>query len=102
MCGAPQGTKLAALLFIAVINFVLSEFEDRFKYVDDLSVLLKYLIENSEAVPQFSDVIMSNFKTNAPSTALKSTKEKPKSLALILLRGTLSVLLRCILAYLWL
>ena len=50
------------LLFLAVINFVFSEFEDKFKYVDDSSVILKYLIENSEAVPQFSDTIMSSFR----------------------------------------
>ena len=41
-CGCPQGTKLAALLFLAVINPILAEFEERFKFVDDLSALLKY------------------------------------------------------------
>ena len=59
-CSAPQRTKLAALLFSAIINFVLSDFWDKFKYVDNLSVLMKYLTENFKAVPQFSDAIMSN------------------------------------------
>jgi len=36
MFGTPQGTKHAALFFLAVINFVLSEFEDRFNNVEDL------------------------------------------------------------------
>ena len=39
-CGAPQGTKLASLLFLGVIDFILSGYEERFKYVDDLSVLM--------------------------------------------------------------
>ena len=46
-CGAPQGIMLASLLFLAVINFILSGYEERFKYVDDLSVLLKYIVEKS-------------------------------------------------------
>ena len=97
-CGAPQGTKLATLLFLAVINFVFSEFKDRFKYVDNLSVLLKHLIVNSEAVPQFSGVIMSNFKDQYTINSLQINEGKAK----ILLRGTLQVLLYCILVYFWL
>ena len=50
-CGAPQGNKLASVLFLEVINFILSCYEERFKYVDDLSVLLKYIVEKSEAAP---------------------------------------------------
>ena len=50
-CGAPQGTNLASLLFLAVINFILPGYEERFKYVDDLSVLLKYIVEKCEAAP---------------------------------------------------
>ena len=48
-CGCPgyEGTKLATLLFLAVINPILAEFEGRFKFVNDLSALLKYIIENA-------------------------------------------------------
>jgi len=46
-CRAPQGTKLASLLFLAVINFILSGYEEIFKYVANLSVLLKYIVEQS-------------------------------------------------------
>ena len=45
-----------------MINFVLFKFEDRFKYADNLSALLKYIIKNFEVLPKFSDAIMRNFK----------------------------------------
>jgi len=36
--------KLDALLSFAVVNPILSKFEERFEFVDDLSALLKYTV----------------------------------------------------------
>ena len=77
-CGAPQGAKPAAPLFLGIINFVLSDFEVMFKYVDDLSVLLKHLIGSSEAVPRFSAAIMSNFKDQCTINSLQINEGKTK------------------------
>ncbi|XP_065582837.1 uncharacterized protein LOC136041954 [Artemia franciscana] len=54
-CGVPQGTKLAAIVFIAVINYLLVEYEDHYKFIDDISFLLKYLVENGIVKKEFSD-----------------------------------------------
>ena len=53
-CGAPQGTKLAAIVFLPVINFLIADYDDRYKFVDDLSFTLKYLVQNGVVTPQFS------------------------------------------------
>lgn len=79
-CGAPQGTKLAALLFLAVINFVLADFDERFKFVDDLSTLLKYLIEKSQTVPQFSESFIDNFRDQCSENSLQINETKTKIL----------------------
>ena len=34
-CGATQGTKLAGIAFLAMINYIFSEHKDRCKFVDD-------------------------------------------------------------------
>ena len=77
-CGAPQGTKLAALLFLAVINYIILEFEDRFKYVDDLSLLLKYLAEKSDVYPQFSSEIRNSFLEACSINDLQLNMNKTK------------------------
>ena len=51
MCRASQGTKLTALLFLAVINYVLVDFDECFEYVNDLSALLKFSWINSKQYP---------------------------------------------------
>ena len=51
-CGATRGTK-QALLFIPVMNYVLVDFDECFKGVDDLSALLKFPMDKSQAIPQF-------------------------------------------------
>ena len=43
--GAPQGTKVVSSLFLAVVNYVLVEFDKSFKYASDLSTLLKVLVD---------------------------------------------------------
>jgi hypothetical protein len=40
-CGVPQGTKLAGIVFLAIKNYILRSFKDRYKFMDDLSFLLK-------------------------------------------------------------
>ena len=37
--GIPQGTRLAPLLFVILVNNLMKDWETRVKYVDDLSVL---------------------------------------------------------------
>ena len=39
-CSAPQGTKLAGITFLAIINYLLVEHTDKYKFVHDLSLLL--------------------------------------------------------------
>ena len=79
-CGAPQGTKLAALLFLAVINYVLSDFDDRFKFVDDLSALLKYHVKDSQAVAQFDPNFFDQFKSQCTANSLQINENKSKVL----------------------
>ena len=38
-CGAPQGTKLGRLAFLIVFNNVLPNFNNTFKFADDLTLL---------------------------------------------------------------
>ncbi|XP_065584632.1 uncharacterized protein LOC136043664 [Artemia franciscana] len=79
-CRAPQGTKVASLLFLAEINIILSGYEERLKYVDDLSVLLKYIVEKSEVVPQFCNEIINNFKDECTANSRQINEGKTKIL----------------------
>ena len=60
-CGALQGTKLAAIVFLSVINFLITDYDDRYKFVDDLSFILKYLVQNGVVTPKFSSNFFSVF-----------------------------------------
>ena len=52
-CGAPQGTKLAAIAFLFAINFLVADIDDRYMFVDDWSFILKRLVQNRVVMPQF-------------------------------------------------
>ena len=75
-----KAQNLQCCFFLAVINFVLSDFEDSFKYVDNLSVFQKCLIENFKVFYQSSDAIMSNFKDQFTTNRLQINKGKTKIL----------------------
>ena len=44
-CGAPQGTNLAGIMFLAIINYLMVEHTDKYKFVDDLSLLFPYHLQ---------------------------------------------------------
>ena len=48
-CGVPQGTKVGPVVFLAMVNNVLENHKDRWKFVDDITVsaLSKPLISNN-------------------------------------------------------
>jgi len=52
---ASEGTKLAAIVFFSVTNFLIADYDDRFKFVVDLSFILKYLVkkQSCDATMQF-------------------------------------------------
>ena len=50
---ATPTNKVAALSFRAVVNPILAEFKEHLKFVDDLSELLKYTVQNTLAKKQF-------------------------------------------------
>ena len=79
-CGCPQGTKLAALLFLAVINPILAEFEERSKFVDDLSALLKYIVENAVTKQQSDPTFFTDFINQCKSNSLQVNEQKSKVL----------------------
>ena len=77
-CGAPQGTKLAGITFLAVINYILSEHKDRYKFVDDLSLVLTYLLEGNTPIAQFASDIFDqlNSQCNESNLIINATKSK--------------------------
>jgi hypothetical protein len=89
--GCPQGTKQAALLFLAVINKILAEFEERFKFVDDLSSLLKYIVENAVAKKQFEPTLFSDFVNQCKSNSLQLNEQKSKVLHFNLLKQDITI-----------
>ena len=64
--GVPQGTKLAGIIFLAVINSLLNHHDYRYKFVDDLSIVLAYLVENTIITKQFSDQLFDQLKIKCP------------------------------------
>ena len=79
-CGAPQGTKLAGIIFLAVINFILRTFKDRYKFVDDLSFLLKYLLEGQSAILLFDPSLPTVYQNECERASLTLNEQKCKVL----------------------
>ena len=61
-CGAPQDTKLAAIVFFSVINSLIADYDDHYKFVGDLSFILKYLVQHTVVTPQFSSIFSVFYK----------------------------------------
>ena len=72
----PQGTKLGALLFLAVINPILAEFKGHFTFVDDLSTLLKYIVENAVGKQQLDLTFFTEFINQCKSNSLQVNEQK--------------------------
>ncbi|XP_065562451.1 uncharacterized protein LOC136028533 [Artemia franciscana] len=89
-CGSPQGTKLAAIVFIAVINYLLVEYEDHYKFIDDISFLLKYLVENGIVKKEFSDDFFDAFIAECNVSKLIINTNKSKVLRFNPLKRTFS------------
>ncbi|KAK2712476.1 hypothetical protein QYM36_011237 [Artemia franciscana] len=77
-CRAPQGTKLTALLFLVVIDYVKDNIDDQFKYVDNLSALLKFIVYTTKAMPQFSPDLLAEFKEECSTNSLQINKSSTK------------------------
>ena len=75
-CGAPQGTRLAGFIFISLINFLLQNFEERLKFVDDLSFVLKYLVREGVIERQFSETLLASFSEDCERYKLTLNADK--------------------------
>ena len=71
-----------------MINYVLVDFDERFKYVDDLSALLKFLVDKSQAIPQFQGELKDSFTDQCRNNGLQINVNKQKWCVLIRLKGT--------------
>ena len=60
---APKSDKLAGIIFVPVINSLISYHNDRYKFADDLSMVLVYLVENTILTKKFSDHLFDRLKT---------------------------------------
>ena len=74
--GSPQATKLVPRSFLAVIKRILAEFEECFKFVDDLSALLKYTALNGVSKHQFGSTLFIDFITQCQSNDLQVKEQK--------------------------
>ena len=72
----PQDTKLAGIIFLAVINSLFNHHDDRYKFLDDLSIVLSYLVEKIIITKQFSDQFFDQLKTER-SVSEQSVRSDP-------------------------
>ena len=77
-CGAPQGSNFAGITFPAIANYILSEREDIYQFVDDLSLIFTHVIESNTPVALFASDIFDelNFQCNESNLTINATKSK--------------------------
>ena len=59
----PKRHEISCNIFLAAINSLPSYHEDRYKFVDDMSIVLAHLVENTIITKQFSDQLFDQQKT---------------------------------------
>jgi len=74
----PQGTKLAGITFLAIVNFLLVEHNDNYKFVDDLSLLLSYLLHGNIPTKQFLEITFDLLSSQCSDTKLTNNSAKSK------------------------
>ena len=77
-CGYLQSPKLATIVFVSLINFLIAKYNDHYKFVDDLSFILKYLLQNAVMTPKFSSNFVSVFKKECADLNLEVNWNKSK------------------------
>jgi len=81
-CGASQRTKLAGSTFLAIINYLLVEHKDKYKFVNDLPLLLIYLLHGNVPINQFPEIIFNLLWSQSSDTKYTINYAKSKILRL--------------------
>ena len=63
---------------MSVINFLVADHDDRYKFVDDLTFILKYLVQNEIVTSQFSSNFFSVFTKECAELNLEINVNKSK------------------------
>ena len=81
-CGALQVTKLTGITFLAIINYLLVEHPDKFKFVDDSPLLLPYLLHGHVPTIQFPEITFDLLSSQWSDTKLTVNSVTSKILRL--------------------
>ena len=76
----PPRNEISCSCISCRINPILAEFEERFKFVDDLSALLKYIVENAVTKQQYDPTFFTDFINQCKSNSLQVNEQKSKVL----------------------
>ena len=87
----PPRNEISCSFISCVNNPILAEFEEHFKFVDDLSVLFKYIVENAVAKQQSDPTFFPNFINQCKSNSLKVNEQKSKVLRFNPLRRDITI-----------